>query len=72
MTLFLSPYVIRIQKETVWTNMINQERYNLSSFDFDAALFEGWVPWGYTPEAPVGEYKQPFATEDIVVVSGIG
>ncbi|KAF2855717.1 hypothetical protein T440DRAFT_485816 [Plenodomus tracheiphilus IPT5] len=45
------------------------ERYNLSSSVFDAALFEGWIPWGYTPEAPVENYTQPFATENIVLLT---
>lgn len=47
-----------------------QERYNLSSYDFDAALFEGWIPRGYTTEEPFDDdYTQPFATKDIVLVS---
>lgn len=45
------------------------ERYNLSSSVFDAALFEGWIPWGYTPEAPVENYTQPFATKNIALLT---
>ncbi|KAL6711648.1 hypothetical protein ACN47E_004582 [Coniothyrium glycines] len=46
------------------------ERYNLSSYDFAAALFGGWIPLGYAAEAPFSsDYSQPFETEKIVVLT---
>ncbi|CAO2651399.1 Nn.00g039690.m01.CDS01 [Neocucurbitaria sp. VM-36] len=44
------------------------ERYNLSSYVFDAALFEGWIPWGYTPENPADDGR-PFDAENIVLLT---
>ncbi|XP_014555933.1 hypothetical protein COCVIDRAFT_100919 [Bipolaris victoriae FI3] len=45
------------------------ERYNLSNSEFSSALFEGWVPLGYSPDNPLGYTTPPFAAENIVVLT---
>jgi len=44
------------------------ERYNLSSERFDFALFDGWAPYGYTPDnLPTG--GRPFEASNIVLLT---
>ncbi|KAF3048651.1 hypothetical protein E8E11_009174 [Didymella keratinophila] len=45
------------------------ERYNLSSYDYALALFDGWVPLDYTPEYSLDRSSQPFKTEDMVILT---
>lgn len=44
------------------------ERYNLSSVIFDAAAFDGWIPYGYGPANPVAS-TQPWRPEDVVILT---
>ncbi|KAJ8113756.1 hypothetical protein OPT61_g4183 [Boeremia exigua] len=45
------------------------ERYNLSNSVFASALFEGWVPLGFSPDAPLGYSTPPFDAKDIVILT---
>ncbi|KAF5846397.1 hypothetical protein GGP41_003794 [Bipolaris sorokiniana] len=45
------------------------ERYNLSNSAFTSALFEGWVPLGYSPDSPLEYTTPPFAPENIVILT---
>ncbi|KAF2798053.1 hypothetical protein K505DRAFT_372009 [Melanomma pulvis-pyrius CBS 109.77] len=47
------------------------ERYNLSSVVFDRALFDSWIPWGYTDRFPEDGYRgaQTFAAENITLLT---
>jgi hypothetical protein len=44
------------------------ERYNTSDFTFDYAAFN-YIPWGRDPDEPTEKTTQPWAAEDIVIVS---
>ncbi|KAF2130075.1 hypothetical protein P153DRAFT_315688 [Dothidotthia symphoricarpi CBS 119687] len=45
------------------------ERYNLSSYTYSVALFDGWIPRGYTREAPLPWKERPFNVDDIVILT---
>ncbi|KAL9086788.1 MAG: hypothetical protein Q9165_006935 [Trypethelium subeluteriae] len=44
------------------------ERYNLSSEVFDEWAFDGWLPYGYTPDTPVTT-SQPFDADNILLLT---
>ncbi|OAL56114.1 hypothetical protein IQ07DRAFT_530188 [Pyrenochaeta sp. DS3sAY3a] len=45
------------------------ERYNLSNSVFASALFEGWIPLGFSPDAPLEYSTPPFDAKDIVILT---
>ncbi|KAF2703361.1 hypothetical protein K504DRAFT_495506 [Pleomassaria siparia CBS 279.74] len=45
------------------------ERFNLSSYNYSLALFDGWAPLGYAPEAPLDYTQPPFKAENIVLLT---